>query len=39
MQFENENDVTSSAIDNYAKDGEPGEVWFLCSFYDEPFHT
>ena len=22
-------------IDDYAKDGEPGEVWLLCSFYQE----
>ena len=24
------------AIDNYAKDGGPGEAWFLCGFYHEP---
>ena len=26
-------------IDNYAKDGRPGEVWLLCSFYHEPLRT
>ena len=26
----------NSVIDNYAKDGGPGVVWLLCSFYREP---
>ena len=26
-------------IDDYAKDGELGEVWILCSFYHEPLRT
>ena len=26
-------------IDDYAKDGGPGEVWLLCSFYHEPLRT
>ena len=25
--------------DDYAKDGGPGEVWLLCSFYREPLRT
>ena len=24
------------SVDNYAKDGGPGEVWHLCSFYRDP---
>ena len=27
------------AIDNHAKDGGPGEVWLLCSFYHESLRT
>ena len=27
------------AIDDYAKDGGPGEVWLLCSFYHEALRT
>ena len=23
-------------VDNYAKDGGPGDVWLLCSFYHNP---
>ena len=30
---------TCKSIDNYAKDGRPGEAWLLCSFYHEPLHT
>ena len=26
-------------IDDYAKNGRPGEVWLLCSFYSEPLPT
>ena len=26
-------------IDDYAKDGEPGVLWLLCSFYHEPLRT
>ena len=26
-------------IDDYAKNGGPGEVWLLCSFYHESFRT
>ena len=26
-------------IDDYAKDGGPGEVWLLCSFYNESLRT
>ena len=26
-------------IDDYAKDGGPGEVWILCSFYHESLRT
>ena len=26
-------------MDDYAKDGGPGEVWRLCSFYHEPLRT
>ena len=28
-----------STIDDYAKDGGPGEVWHLCSFYHESLRT
>ena len=28
-----------AVTDNYAKDGGPGEVWHLCSFYNEPLRT
>ena len=24
-------------MDDYAKDGVPGVVWALCSFYQDPF--
>ena len=26
-------------IDDYAKDGGPGKVWLLCSFYRESLRT
>ena len=26
-------------IDDYTKDGGPGEVWLLCSFYHESLRT
>ena len=26
-------------INDYAKDGGPGEVWLLCSFYHEPLRA
>ena len=29
----------SYPIDDYAKDGGPGEVWLLCSFYHESLRT
>ena len=25
-----------STIDDYAKDGGPGKVWLICSFYHDP---
>ena len=28
-----------SVIDDYAKDGGPGEVWLLCSFYHDPLRS
>ena len=31
--------IKCPVIDNYAKDGGPGEVWLLCSFYLEPLRT
>ena len=30
---------TVTAIDDYAEDGGPREVWILCSFYHEPLRT
>ena len=27
------------SVDDYAKDGGPGEVWLLCSFYHGPLRT
>ena len=29
----------NASIDDNAKDGGPGEVWLLCSFYHEPLQT
>ena len=26
-------------IDDYAKNGGPGEVWHLCSFYQDPLQS
>ena len=26
-------------IDDYAKDGGPGEVWLLCSFHNDPLRA
>ena len=31
--------ATVTTIDGYARNGGPGEVWLLCSFYHEPFRT
>ena len=28
----------TSSMDNYAKDGGPGVVWYLCSINREPLH-
>ena len=33
------NDTVNHAIDDYAKNGGPGEVWLLCSFYHESLCT
>ena len=31
--------LPDTAIDDYAKDGGPGEVWLLCNFYHECLRT
>ena len=31
--------IVTSVIDNYARNGGPGEVWLLCSFYHESLRT
>ena len=31
--------LSVTAIDDYAKDGRPGEVWLLCSFYHKSLRT
>ena len=39
QKFTNEDMESGSPIDDYAKDGGPGEVLLLCSFYHGPLRT
>ena len=36
---EDASDADGLKTDDYAKDGEPGEVWRLCSFCHDPLRT